>query len=219
MSDRFSNNSNFYNNNSNNCFKNNKDKNKKYNKKGYFFLMDGLIAIGVLVTGFIIIGSIFVGEPVFKPPYGIGDDILRMLSTTNISGIDLNRNPGIKTLFDNDIITDNSTKILQQVGKFYYSYCQGNNDYLSYMNTTVFEIVDNIIPHPYYAEMNISGYNGFSGCSIERVYTNVRPDTTSYILSSQERSKMLMVTQKIVFGNYDVDTLFGPYIITLKVWR
>ncbi len=190
------------------------------NKKGYFFILDGLVAIMILVSGFVIIGSIFVSEPIFKPPYNIGEDILLMLSSTNISSLELDRHPGIKQLFIDGKITDNSSSILQQTGKFFYDYCENNNiEGLTNANITVYEVINNIIPHPYYAELNFTKSN--SGCTLthSRIYTSYVPDDDAMIETSKSDSTLLIATQKVVFGNYDETIIFGPYIARLMIWR
>ena len=35
----------------------------------------------------------------------------------------------------------------------------------------------------------------------------------------KENSKILISTQRVILGNYDETTIFGPYIVRLNVWR
>ncbi len=193
---------------------------KGLRNKGYFFMLDGIIAVVVLVTGFIIIGSIFISSPIFKPPYNIGEDLLRVLSTTNMSDINLEIHPELRPLYnDPDIIDDNSSTVLQQVAKFYYKNCtapQPNKDYIKYANMTVHALIDKVIANPFEADLNITA--GIVGCNVDRIYTSMDPDSSASVLSSKTSAKVLMSTQKVVFGNIGSLTLYGPYIFTMIVW-
>lgn len=183
-------------------------------------MLDGIIAVAVLVTGFIIIGSIFVSKPIFKPPYNIGEDLLRVLSSTNMSSINLELHPELRALYnDPDIVDDNSSTVLQQVAKLYYKNCtapQPNKDYIRYANMTVYALIDKVIVNPFEAELNITA--GILGCSVDRIYTSVNPDSSASVLGSKSSAKVLMATQKSVFGNIGPSILYGPYIFTMIVW-
>jgi len=199
-------------------------------KKGYFFLLDGLIALTILVSGVIIIGSIFVSKPIFKPPYNVGEDLLLLMSSANISSLDLTRNAEIAQLFEDDKITDNESSILQQVGKFFYQFCEGiRADAVEDAHDVINDTIDKIIPKPYYAELNITKDGG---CAIgveshSRIYTNFEPDPNPLILfggdglieTSKRESRLLIINQKTVMGNYNQDTIFGPYVVQLAIWR
>jgi hypothetical protein len=202
-----------------------------WNHKGYFFILDGVIALIVLITGIIIIGSVFVTQPVYQPPYNYGEDLLRVMSSSNISNIQTQSHLGIAALFKTQIpgsapsklkINDNASTILQQVAKFYYYYC--TNTYPLYTstitdaNTTVYETINQIIPKPFYAELKMSGH---VGCTVQplRIYTSHLPDSDAAVIASQNKAKIIMSTQKVIFGNADSGTLFGPYIATMTLWR
>ncbi|MFA5141724.1 MAG: hypothetical protein WC471_02040 [Candidatus Woesearchaeota archaeon] len=190
------------------------------NKKAYFFTMDGIIALIVLTTGIIVMGSILVGQPIFQPPYNYGEDLLRAMSSSNISNFKTATNPGISKLFIDNKIISNESSVLQQVGSFYYDYCKNKdtfpnvaNQAISDANTTVSEIISLIIPNPFYAELS------FVGCDTKMVYTSFIPADLDLITANKAKSKVSMVTQKIVFGNKDSSTLFGPYIAKMTLWR
>ena len=194
------------------------------NKKGYFFLLDGLIAISVLVTGFVIIGSIYVSYPIFKPSYHIGEDLLGALANTNISDINLEQNSEIMQLFKDNKIDNNASSILQQVGKFFYDFCEkGEVQGLKDANSIMYGIINNIVPRPYYAEINFTKEGGCGANKHSRLYTSYIPNNAvlidAEIEGHKENSKILISTQRVILGNYDETTIFGPYIVRLNVWR
>lgn len=185
-------------------------------------MLDGLIALVILISGFVILGSIFVNEPIFKPSYNVGNDILLALSSTNISNLNLERHQGIKQLYLDGKIPNNESSILQQAGLFFYDFCEQNNPLaLKDANITIFEIINKIIPHPYYVELN---FTKEGGCTLkhDRIYTSYIPYSSEDKLSiniDQTNAKVLIATEKVVFGNYDESTIFGPYIVRLTIWR
>jgi len=197
--------------------------NAKNSKKGYFFIVDGLVALVVLVTGIIIMGAIFSGKPIFQPPYDIGQDILGIMEGTNISNVKIDLAPTIRFLFNDKRIEDNSSSVLQQVGKFYYTHCDYvskadvNNAklYLGYANVTAHKLMRNIIPNPYYGELIFSGDSKCTGPV--QIYTTY-PQLAGVALS-QANSKTLISTRRVVFGNIGYTDTFGPYVATLNVWR
>jgi|GEM_PF-5968206 len=189
------------------------------NHKAYFFTIDGIIALIVLVTGVVIIGSVLSSQPIFQPPYNYGEDILRVMSSSNISTFNTPAKPGIAALFTAKKISSNRSTVLQQVGIFYSDYCINKGTLIGDQaikdaNTIVTELIGTIIPRPYYAELSIIGCN----VNPDFIYSNFASTREAVELSKSD-SKLIMSTQKVVFGNKDPSTLFGPYIARMTLWR
>ncbi len=171
-------------------------------KRGYFFIVDSLVALAVLCVGIVLVFSQHDYKPSTDQSYSLSNDILNILSYNKIKNINNDYAGSNSNLTRNGNITDIDKTLLEQVAEFYYrnktkdcSFCMGLIDkFLS--NITV-----NLIP---------AEYNYLIKIQNETVYTHSSMDINS--------SLFVIPSRKIVHGLYNGTELYGPYIVEVLSW-
>jgi hypothetical protein len=177
-------------------------------KKGYFFIIDAMMALFVLVLGTIIILSSFMYEPSEKQASFIAFDLMDFLSSNKIQ--DINNQyvgPGGKFYLDENI-TNLDNSLIQQVCEFYYRNVTLNSTTsLSLIAPFVSNVTSGVFPSTYGFILNIDNHP---------VYNYTGP-----FAESMANSSIIIPSKKIVYGNYVNSThilLYGPYEVEVIVW-
>jgi hypothetical protein len=170
------------------------------NSRGYFFLIDSVIALGVLAVGTFLIFTLYVEVPSKEEPVILSDDIMNFFANNKIKDIDNEYASLGGTLWQQGKITNADYTLLQQVAEFYK-----NND-LDTAGTFIEELTRDVLPYQYRFEFWVDG---------QLLY----PDTEQ--TDSKNAAKALIPSKKIVYGisNKETGEMFGPYNAEVLLWQ
>lgn len=176
---------------------------KRCNRKGYFFLIDSMLALGILIIGGFLIFSSYVKIPSKQESTILSEDVMDFFANNKIEDID-NEYGGIGgQLWQQGKITNAKNTLLQQVGEFYT-----NND-LSITEKFIVNLTQNLVPEQYLFEFWMDN-------------TLLYPQNPSQShVYSKGNTSVLIPSKKIVYGflNEETGDLFGPYQAEVLVWR
>ena len=168
-------------------------------KRGYFFLIDSMLALGVIAIGGFLVFSLYTKPQSKAEPAILSEDVMDFFANTKISEVD-NPYAGIGgTLWTQGKITNAENSLLQQVGIFY-----ANND-IAIASTFIEELTINTVPQQYKFEFWINS---------QLLYPATESD-------SKTAAKVLIPSKKMVYGilNPQTGDLFGPYTAKVIVWQ
>lgn len=171
-------------------------------KRGYFFIVDSIVALAVLSVGIVLLFSQHEYTPSTEQSYTLSNDILNVLSYNKIKNINNDYAGSNSNLTRDGNITDIDKTLLEQVGEFYYrnqtkdcSFCIGLIDkFLSNMTS-------NMIPQQYNYIIKIENLTVFNHSS-----------------SDKDSSRVVIPSKKIVHGLYNGTELYGPYLVEVLSW-
>ncbi len=172
------------------------------NKRGYFFVLDALLALGVLVMGVSLLLAAYTRTPEKGQTTNLAEDVLDFFAKTKIEDFNNPYFGPSGTLVREGYIKDEKKTLLQQLGEFYV-----NGD-LDTAEKLITNVTENLIQVQYKYEFSIEGI---------RVY----PQSPSQeFLTSKNNAKVLFPSKKFSFGtiNNTLD-LFGPYEVEVLVWQ
>lgn len=166
-------------------------------KRGYFFLIDAIIALFVLAVGI----SLVVSSYSFKQPTRqlelLDVDIMAALRTPlRESGDPLCGNSGVMIVNGN--ITDIDNTFIQQFGEFHYRQLQGCTFCYSLVRNCTFSLFPNIAPY----SMEVSIDNAF---------------VFGMNYTEKNMSKLIIPQRDIAFGIYNQSS-YGPYVVEVVTW-
>jgi hypothetical protein len=175
------------------------------NRKGYFFLVDSIIALGVLAIGVFLILTLYTDAPSKDEPTILSEDIMDFFANNKIKDTN-NPYAGLGgTLWQQGKITNAENSLLQQVAEFY-----ANSD-LDTAETFIIQLIENILPTQYKFEFWIHDLG---------VDTLIYPKNPSQEhLDSKEATEVLIPSKKIVYGINQTGEIFGPYTAEVLVWQ
>lgn len=175
-------------------------------KKGYFFLMDGIFAIVILVIGGLIVSSNTVRETSEIPLTMFLDNSVELLSSVKINELCNDEcfcsNKKLQEFCKNGLILNKGQTLIDYMGELY---SQGDNLKISdlFANLTL--------------ENNMFRQDVFS------VELKIDDETIYFQGKTQEESKDLMSSKKVIFGYYELPTgiveFWGPYIAEVNIWN
>lgn len=172
-------------------------------KRGYFFILDAVLALTVLVIGVFLVTSSYVDVPQPAQVSLLSDDLLNFLSNTKIK--DLN-NPyaGIGgVLWNQGDITDADNSLLQQIGEFYAKNKLGTAEKF------IQNVSTGIVPPQFKYEVWIDN-------------ALLYPKTPSAEhIKSKNSTELLLTSKKLTFGilNKTTSDIWGPYKAEVFVWE
>ena len=172
-------------------------------KRGYFFVLDAVLALAVLVVGIFLITSSYVDVPQPVQVSLLSHDLLNFLSNTKIK--DLN-NPyaGIGgTLWNQGIITDAENSLLQQIAEFY------TTKNLDIAEKFIQNVSTGVVPSQFKYEV-----------WIDNTILSPKNPTAEHI-KSKNSTEILITSKKLTFGiiNKTTSNLWGPYKAEVFVWE
>lgn len=169
-------------------------------RKGYFFLIDSIIALGVLAIGVFLVLTLYTNVPSKEEQTILSEDIMDFFANNKIKDIN-NPYAGLGgTLWQQGKITNAENSLLQQVAEFYA------NDDIDTAKTFIMQLIENILPTQYNLEFWMD-------------------DQLLYPAAEQTDSKnaaeALIPSRKIVYGimNPETGDMFGPYNAEVLVWQ
>ncbi|MBI2542520.1 hypothetical protein HYV80_07490 [Candidatus Woesearchaeota archaeon] len=172
-------------------------------KRGFFFMLDALLALMVIVIGIFLITSSYINVPQPAQVSLLSDDLLNFLSKTKIKSIN-NPYAGIGGyLWSQGEITDGDNSLLQQIGEFYAE------EKLDTAEKFVQNVSAGAIPPQFRYELWIDG-------------NLIYPKTPSAEhTGSKKNTKLLLTSKKATFGilNKSTSSIWGPYKSEVFVWE
>ena len=195
------------------------------NRKGYFFIIDSILALSVLAVGAFLIFTFYSQEAVSAPTDTISEDLMSLLADNKISGIN-NLEIGLGGTYWSSqeaidcngapITPDSESTLLQQAAIFYeQKKLTSENCYVSIIARAFVEkLAQNNLPKNYNFEFWIN-----DDLTKELIYSS--EDEYIQESASKAAAKILMPSKKIVYGILDQQTgdVFGPYSAEVLVWR
>lgn len=175
------------------------------NKKGYFFIIDAIIAILIISIGVLISFSLYNYDPPKEQSFFLSTDIINTLSENHVSDINTEKVPYLEVLkSENYIINDNIT-ILEQIGEFYYREyvlldlpCATCEQLDSNFTKT---ITNTLIPREYNFLLIING---------TQIYNQTNTDLKDAII--------IVPNKKMIHGVFN-NRIWGPYVATVVIWQ
>ena len=185
-------------------------------RRGYFFLIDSIIALGVLAVGTFLIFALYANVPSKEEVAILSDDIMDFFANNKIKDVN-NEYAGLGgTLWEEEggdtglcpgeeLTANVENTLLGQVAEFYEK-SAGNSCYLGLAQKFIDELTKNVLPLEYTFEFWMNG---------QLLY----PDTEQ--TDSKSATKVLIPSKKIVYGilNKETGDMFGPYNAEVLVWR
>ena len=113
-------------------------------KKGFFFSMDGFLALILFALFLSLIYSFFISVPRLEQPFYFSEDILDVFSEVKVSELDLNSYPNIQGMITNDVINNTNKTIFEVLSDF-----QLNNHDIADSQMLVNELITGVIPEQY----------------------------------------------------------------------
>jgi len=172
-------------------------------KKGYFFVIDSLLAMTILGVGMFLIYSAYTNSPDTTDITILSEDMMDFLTQNKISNIN-NEYAGISgELWNAGNITNAKNTLLQQITLFY------ETGQWEIAEKFIENITNNVLPAQYNFEVRINR-------------TIIYPAIPSQAhIDSKNRSRILIPSRKIVHGfiDEDIGTMFGPYSAEVMVWQ
>jgi len=171
-------------------------------KRGYFFILDAVLALLVLVIGVFLITSSYVKVPQQAQVGLLSDDLLNFLSNTKIKDFN-NPYAGIGgELWNNGLITEPDNSLLQQTGEFYAT------NRLDIAEKFISNVSSGIVPVQFRYEVWMNN-------------VVLYPTQTPEHAKSRNSTEILLTSKKITFGvlNKTTSDLWGPYKAEVFVWE
>tara|TARA_Y100000310_G_scaffold340439_1_gene436254 strand:- start:22066 stop:22602 length:537 start_codon:yes stop_codon:yes gene_type:complete len=168
-------------------------------KKGYFFILDSVVAVMIMTVAFMALYSDPVDTPQKERLDLMAGDIEVFLSNTRINELDSTEISIIGTYLSNGDITDKRNTIMQQVGEFY----QLSEDPKA--SSLLDGVIGTIVPSQFNFEIYIEN---------TLIYSRVMPG------HSKDNSRVVIIKRGIVYGiDEDGFSLWGPYISEVRMWE
>ena len=193
----------------------------RLNKKGYFFVIDALIALGVLAIGVFLVFTFYANVPSKEQPAILSGSIMDFFANNKIKDVD-NLYAGLGgslwededadggLCYGEELIANGEITLLQQIAIFYEK-SSGNSCYFDPDTEDLIErfirnLVENILPPQYKFEFWMDD---------QLLY----PETEQTV--SKSKTKVLIPSKKIAYGimNQETGDMFGPYNAEVLVWQ
>lgn len=172
-------------------------------KRGYFFVLDAVLALFVLVVGIFLVTSSYVDAPQPTQVELISEDLLNFLSNTKIKELN-NPYAGIGgELWVNGSIKDADNSLLQQIGEFYAA------NRLNTAEKFIQNVSKDAVPPQYMYEVWVNGVVLYP------------KNPSSEHIRSKNSTEILLTSKKITFGiiNKTTGSLWGPYKAEVFLWE
>ncbi len=177
------------------------------NKKGYYFIIDSLIAAMILVIGFILISSLYISEPSKIEIKSAADNIMNFLSTVKLNDLCSENKCSDPALQSNyDLIKNKDNSLLEVIGELIRT---NNRESAAEIIRSV--VVDNKMVPP--------GHNLTFFIADTVVYPPEQFDMTRTD-PVMKKSKILVTSKRVIFGYFENPIVYwGPYTAEARIWR
>ncbi len=170
-------------------------------KKAYFFTLDAFIATSVIVIGIVLINLAHTNQPYEMQTTFLSQDIIDSASSIRI--YELSDNEYVNNLIEEGNITNIQNTVLEQLGEF----CSRDmND----MNYTAINFTEKVFLKTMPQEYNFQLLIIKDGSNILFNYTKGR---------NMEKSRVLISSKNIIFGQINDATMWGPYMSEVRTWQ
>ena len=186
------------------------------NKKGYFFIIDAVLALGVLAVGAFLIFASYTDVSSKGNPSLLSEGIMDFFANNKIKDID-NKYAGLSgTLWTDEgkegglcagvELTANAENTLLQQIAIFYEKSSDNGCYLNLAEKFILKLTENVLPQKYEFELWMDD---------QLLY----PSTEQ--TDSKDAAEYLIPSKKIVFGilNQETGDMFGPYNAEVFAWQ
>lgn len=195
-------------------------------RRGYFFLIDSMIALGVLGVGIFLIFTLYSDVPSKEEVTILSDDIMDFFANNKVGDVD-NEYAGLGgTLWDTEgqagglcegeeLKPNAENTLLQQLAEFYEK-SSGNPCYFNLDDNLpepedlaekfIDELIKNTLPQQYTFEFWMDGQLLYPGTEQT---------------DSKNNAIVLIPSKKIVYGilNKETGDMFGPFNAEVFVWK
>lgn len=174
-----------------------------HKKRGYFFIIDAVLALIIIVIGVFLINSSYVKIPQTTQVGLLSDDLISFLSNTKLKNLN-NEYAGFGgELWNQKLIHDSDNSLLQQIGEFYAT---KNFDIAEKF---IQNVSRDVIPSQFEYEVLING---------QLLYP--RNPTIQHNISKQN-TKIMLTSKLLTFGivNATSSEIWGPYKAEVFVWE
>ena len=209
---------------------------KRLDKRGYFFLIDSILALGVLAVGAFLIFTFYVSVPSKEEPSILSDDLMDFFANNKIKDVNNEYVSLGGTLWETEgqpggicngeeLTVNGETTLLQQIAIFYKKSQgdTGNSCYFDPDNEDLIErfigsLVTNTLPLQYKFEFVLKDQL-LGDQLLYPIYAT--PQEQKDHLDSKNAANVLIPSKKIVYGILDEQTgdMFGPYTAEVLVWQ
>lgn len=184
----------------------------RQHKKGYFFIMDAIIALFVLVLGLLIALSFFTHESMDDQVTFFSLNIMEFLSEHKLKSLNNDFAGTNGYLHTNGNITNLENSILEQIGEFYYrNQTKGCSFCLNLSSELIKNVTNELVTQRY------NYYVIIEDMIILNMTRNVSIFNKDTIMPNE--SMILIPTKKIIHGIYNDTELWGPYSVEVWSWR
>lgn len=173
------------------------------NKKGFFFILDALLALTVVSVGVFLLVSSYSFTPTRPQTEVILEDVYTYLSDTEIQELN-DPYAGIGgELWNTRVITEQENTLMEQIGELH---AKGDD---AITEAFIDAAVSDLIPPQFRLQVAVDG-------------DSVYPDTEDQaLIGSRERTPLLLAKSTVVYGllNLTTQELWGPSTVTVSVWQ
>jgi len=174
-----------------------------FKKRGYFFVLDAVLALTILVIGVFLITSSYVNAPQPTQVSLLSDDLLNFLANNKIKDLN-NAYAGIGgVLWNQGAITDADNSLLQQLGEFYAT------NKLDTAEKFIANVSNGVVPDQFRYEV-----------WMDNVILYPKTPAQEHA-RSRNSTELLLTSKKITFGilNKTTSDMWGPYKAEVYVWQ
>ena len=175
-------------------------------RKGYYFIIDSIIALFIITVGIIYVLSFSISEPPTRQSEIFSFDIIQFLATTKIEEIDNPYSGKLGQLVNDGNITEIKNTILQQTAEFHFrakkkgcDYCTGGVDSVSYK--FIDGIFEDLIAPQFNYNISIEG---------ELIYERK---------IESKVPRLFIPKRRLVVGIYNQEEIYGPYLAEVMLWQ
>jgi len=169
----------------------------KKSRRGFFFILDTLLALVVLFSGLALILTNSVQAPLTAQAAFTAQDLLTQLSNTRIN--DSSNSVIINARFNGTISSDDGYRsLLEEIVYLYYKSNFGSAAEIT--NATAATLVP-------------ANYNALFEINQTIIYSkNVSTNT-------EAQAPFVLTDRRIIIGLTNTSQLFGPYIVEFHIWQ
>jgi hypothetical protein len=182
------------------------------NRKSYFFVIDTLIGSTIIFLSLLVVLNSGTKEWGLTHDYTLAEDYTSFFTDTELRYLS---NDFVYTLTVSGVISNSSNTVMQQITLFYYyakylcspidTACIDSN--MSLAHDLVANLSAPLLPEKYGFSYVI---NDLSSGSNTTIYSR----DTDWLNNSQ----VILVSKRITYVDINSTKLFGPNIVTIKIW-
>jgi len=170
-------------------------------KKGYFFIIDSLVALIALTAGVLLIIGISSYEPKSGQTLTVAKEVIETLQSNKVRNLNNDYMGANSILTRNGNITDTDRTLLEQSAEFYYRSTKGCTFCLYLTDLFLANVTAQLIPNEYDYIISIDNITIFN-----------------HTVKDMEESSLVTPVRTVVHGIYNESEMFGPYVVEVISW-